>query len=241
MSGKADRFPTTHHSAVCAAGSEDQDVRRKSHEHIVEAYWKPLYKYARIKFRLAPAETEDKIQAFFLIALEKNYFADFDPEKSRFRTFMRLCLDRYIASATRNERAQKRGGGHSIVPLDFGEAERELEYIKPDITSPEDTYHREFIRHLFDRALDALRIEFNTDGKDTHILLFERYDLADYENRPTYRSLAEEFELSETQVTNHLAATRRTFKKIVRNLLWQSCGSEEEFEREVRAIMGMFR
>ena len=39
---------------------------------LIEAYWKPVYKYLRIKWHLDPDEAADLTQDFFTNALEKD-------------------------------------------------------------------------------------------------------------------------------------------------------------------------
>ena len=79
------------------------------------------------------------------------------------------------------------------------------------------------------------------EGKRTHFLLFERYDLADAEphERPTYAELAAELGLPVTQVTNFLAAVRREFRRAVLARLRETSGGEEEFRAEARALLGI--
>jgi hypothetical protein len=69
--------------------------------------------------------------------------------------------------------------------------------------------------------------------------VFARYDLDDAEpGRPSYAALAGELGLSITDVTNHLAAARREFRRISLELLRQMTGSEDEFRREARSLLG---
>ena len=58
------------------------------------------------------------------------------------------------------------------------------------------------------------------------------------EGRPTYAELAGEFALPVTQVTNHLFAVRRDFRRLVLDRLRAATGSEEEFRAEARDLLG---
>ena len=95
---RSDRFPITRLSAIVAAGSADQAERARAFEVLVSAYWMPVYKYIRIKWNRSTEDAQDLTQGFFTAAIEKNFFGRYDPSKAKFRTFLRTCLDGYIAN-----------------------------------------------------------------------------------------------------------------------------------------------
>jgi DNA-directed RNA polymerase specialized sigma24 family protein len=92
-------FPVTRHSIVAAMRSAQPDERRSAFDTLVTAYWKPVFKYVRLKWHVSPEDAADLTQAFFLRAFEKDFFSGFDPAKARFRTFLRICLDGFVANA----------------------------------------------------------------------------------------------------------------------------------------------
>src|SRR5882762_1412968 len=131
IGGPNHRFPVTQHSATIAARSQDQQVRERAFATIVEGYWKPAYKYIRIKWQATNEDAKDLTQSFFALAIEKNYFAGYDPAKASFQTFIRTCLDRFVANQRKSAQRLKRGGGADHFSLDFGEAENELSFQVP--------------------------------------------------------------------------------------------------------------
>ena len=88
-------FPVTHRSVLERVRSGDADLRRSAFDDLATGYWRPSYHYLRLHWRLPPEEAEDVVQAFFTTAFEKGYLDRYDPSKARFRTFLRLCLDRF--------------------------------------------------------------------------------------------------------------------------------------------------
>ena len=232
-------FPTTRYSIVAASASDHADVRRAAFGALVTAYWKPVFKYVRLKWHAPPEEAADLTQGFFLRAFEKNFFGSFDARQARFRTYLRTCLDGFVANARKADHRQKRGGHLEIVPLDFDGAERELQRQAPNAIDDFDAYfHREWLRALFAEAAARLRTACAARDRASRFTLFERYDLADEdEARPTYAALAGELGLSAAVVTNELAAARREFRRLVLEILREQCGSDEEFDAEARAFM----
>jgi len=253
IGGPNHRFPVTQHSATIAARSQDQQVRERAFATIVEGYWKPAYKYIRIKWQAANEDAKDLTQSFFATAIEKDHFAGYDSAKASFQTFIRTCLDRFVANQRKSERRLKRGGGVEHFSLDFGEAENELslQMHVAEITA-EEYFHREWVRSLFGLAIEALRRHYVEKGSSVYFELFELYDLRESDAhdggdgiRPdsppitSYSSLAKKFGLTTMEVTNYLAATRREFRKIVLAKLREITASEEEFRTEARALLGV--
>jgi DNA-directed RNA polymerase specialized sigma24 family protein len=104
-------FPPTRASVVRAAASSDGEARRQAFGDLADGYWRPVYKYLRWRWRADRAEAEDLTQGFFARAYEKRFFDRFDPARARFRTFLRTCLDGYVANERQAAARLKRGGG----------------------------------------------------------------------------------------------------------------------------------
>src|SRR5206468_1851571 len=189
-----------------AIRSARSDLRRSAFDTLVTAYWKPVFKYVRLKWHASPDDAADLTQGFFLRAFEKEFFAGFDPSRARFRTYLRTCLDGFVANARKADGRLKRGGGVTLTPIDFSEAERELQYQGANAVEDYDAYfHREWLRSLFAAAAERLRAACAARGRGDRYAVFEQYDLAgDEEERPTYAELARRLELSPSEVTNEL-------------------------------------
>jgi RNA polymerase sigma factor (sigma-70 family) len=227
---------------IAAVRSPDPDVRTRAVEVLVTAYWKPVYKYVRLRWRTPEADAEDLTQGFFTEALTQGFFERYDPARAKFRTYLRTCLHGFVANERKASRRLKRGGGASLLSFDFASAEGELQRqaVRDDVDMDE-YFHRECVRSLFVFAVDVLRERCERSGKELHFSLFRRYDLegSDAARRPTYAELAEEFGVSAVQVTNYLAAVRREFRTIVLERLRELSGSEAEFRAEARELLGV--
>ncbi len=207
---------------------------------MVEAYWKPAYKYVRLRFRKDGEAAEDLTQGFFTRAFEKRWLAAYDPRKGSFRTFLRTCLDGFVANEQKAARRQRRHPGTPLLSLDFEGAEGELrERPIASGKSVEDFFHDEFVRGLFAASVVDLEKECRSRGKEAAFGLFERYDLDPPESdAPTYARLGNDFGLTTAEVTNQLAFARRTFRRIVLERLRRITGGDREYRAEVRAILG---
>lgn len=234
-------FPATRLSVVERTRSEDEEIRRVAWATIIEAYWKPAYKYLRLKWSLGPDEAADLTQEFFTATLEKDVVERYDPARARFRTYLRLCLDGFAANAKKAERRLKRGGDVTVVPLDFQTAEGEMARHEGVIDADVDElFYREWVRALFERSVADLRQHAGAAGRPVMFDVFFRYDLVDDgDARPTYAELAQDLGLTAATVTNHLAAMRRQFRQIILARLRELTASEDEFEAEAARLLGV--
>ena len=233
-------FPATRLSVVQRTRSSDEETRRIALAAIIEAYWKPIYKYLRVKWSLTPEEASDLTQEFFTTTLEKEVVEKYDPAKARFRTYLRMCVDGFASNARKAERRLKRGGGVTLVPLDFETAEGEIATREPAVVADVDElFYREWVRALLERSVADLKQAATATGRPVMFEVFARYDLLDdSDTRPTYAQIARELGLTAATVTNHLAAMRRQFRTIILDRLRELTSSEEEWQAEAAKLLG---
>ncbi|HLQ36758.1 MAG TPA: sigma-70 family RNA polymerase sigma factor [Planctomycetota bacterium] len=226
---------------LAAVQGDDQAARQLGWDALVRAYWKPVYKYLRLQWRADAEAARDWTQEFFARALEKEFFARFDPQRARFRTFLRVCVDGFVHNERAAQRRQKRGGGSTIVSLDFPTAEGELQGVEPPAPDRLDDYfHREWLRSLFEQALLELQRACAAAGQQRRYEAFRRYDLEapDRQQKLAYADLARELDATVAQVTNWLHATRAQLRTLLLARLEQLCATDEEFRAEARALFG---
>jgi RNA polymerase sigma factor (sigma-70 family) len=224
IGGPHDRFPSTQHSlleAAAAAGLPNEALER-----VIALYWKPVYRFVRLKFHKENEDAKDLTQGFFTTALQRDFFARFDPEKASFRTYLRMAVERFAANQHAAANRLKRGGDVEFEPVEEQAAATE---------SPEEVFEREWQRQLFALALEDLRTHCEEHGKQLQLLIFEAYDLAGGE-RPSYAAMAAQHGIPETSVTNHLAWARRMLRGFVTERLRGVTSGERELRKEMRRV-----
>jgi RNA polymerase sigma factor (sigma-70 family) len=229
-------FPLTRDSIVARVKSDDPKVRAAAWDRVAAVYYKPVYKHLRLKWHTSPEEAEDLAQHFFEKALEREMFATYDPLRARFRTFVRLCVDRLVSNHQQAQRRLKRGGGGAQVSLDAHGAEAELAgIVEPDDVDRQ--FDQEWARNVLAISVERLRERLGAAGKEKHFQAFAAYDLAD--ERPSYAEVAERLGLSASDVNNYLVIARRQLRTTVLSVLREVTASEEEFEEESRSLLGI--
>jgi RNA polymerase sigma-70 factor (ECF subfamily) len=223
IGGPQGRFPSTQESLLVAAAA---GLPNEALDRVVALYWKPVYRYIRLKFGKNNEDAKDLTQGFFAAGLQRDFFARFDPVKASFRTYLRMAVERFAASQYAAANRQKRGGDIEFEPV-------EEQAITTE--SPEQIFEREWQRQLFSLALDDLRAHCEQCGKQLQFGIFEAYDLA-AGARPSYAALAARHGIAETAVTNYLAWARRTLRAFVTERLRGVTSGEQELRKEMRLV-----
>jgi len=225
-------FPVTRPSVIEDLSAPDPEARRAAQDLLARAYWAPIASTLRVRWSMDDADAEDLTQEFLSEALQKEWLSRYDPAKARFRTFLRMCVDRFAAKARQANHRLKRGGGAEVVALD--------ENLAANEARADDHFRQEWVRSVFTMALDGLRAEAAATGKEVNVAVFEAHDIDDAQpGRPSYRQLAARFNLPETTITNHLAWARRSFRRHVLAVLRRLAGSESEFRQDARELLGL--
>jgi DNA-directed RNA polymerase specialized sigma24 family protein len=225
-------FPMTRPSAVAGLASRDAEIAASSRAVVARVYWRPLYKYVRLRWSRSAEDAEDAIQGFFATALDRDALAGYDPARGRFRTFLRRCVDRYVIDVHRRATAQRRGGGGLTV--DFATVEREVAGAPGE--DPDSAFEREWLRHVIVVATERTDASLRGKGKAVPAALFARFHGDD---PPSYAAVATELAITVTDVTNWLAYARREFRRVAIELLRELTVDDAEFAAEAKAVFGI--
>ena len=237
------KFPVTRWSVIDAVKSQDRADQARALDTLFAAYWKPVYKYVRLRWNRPAEDAQDLTQGFFAEVLERELLTKYQPAKSKLRTYLRLCVDSFVMNQGKAARRQKRGGNATHVALDFQAAEGELAdatIAAASIPSPEsleEFFEKEWVRSLFVLAVEDLRKLCTERERERAFRLFEDYDLSG-DPQISYEKLAAEYAIPVTDVTNALSWARREFRRIAMERLRELCASDEEFRREAQAVFG---
>lgn len=234
-------FATTHWSMVLAVGDGSSTTSKSALEKLCESYWYPLYSFVRRKGFDANGAA-DLTQGFFASLIERNDFETIRKEKGRFRSFLLAAIRHFIANEMDHANAAKRGGNVSTFSIDANSAEskykNELNEFEPSHeVTPENSFERTWAIAMIENVHSLLRVEFVKNGRET---LFDRLQIfltgSNQQNAPTYRELAEEFEISESAIKVNVHRMRQQFRELLRAEIAHTVPSESEIDDELKAL-----
>jgi RNA polymerase sigma-70 factor (ECF subfamily) len=227
------RFGQTHWSVVLsAAGKKDHALAEQSLEKLYRVYWLPLYAFIRRQGE-SPHDAQDLTQEFFACLLEKDFLGSVDQSKGRFRSFLLASLKHFLSN--QRDRAQKRGGGQTPLPLDFSDAETHAGFQPVDHQTPEKAFEKRWALTLLDRTLGRLRQEYAERRREE---LFEQLKTTLTEGRGSvaYAALAAKLGLSEAAVKMAVHRLRERYRQILRSEIAETVAAESEVEDELREV-----
>jgi RNA polymerase sigma-70 factor (ECF subfamily) len=233
------RFETTNWSVIVEATTGDSAVAKQALAVLCESYWPPIYAFIRGKGH-SPADAEDLTQAYFARFLEKRYLADFRPEVGRFRTFLRASVGHFLANEWDREKAQKRGGGKTILSLDVEEAEERWRREPVDRLTPEAIFERQWAAAMLARCLARLREEYDEPDRRGRFENLKPYLVAGGSDAG-YEGLARELGTSEATARVAVHRLRKRFAVVMREEVARTVASPGDVDAEIRWLLTTVR
>ncbi len=227
-------FANTHWSVVLSAADKQNPGSLQSLESLCRAYWLPLYSFARRQGESAH-DAQDLTQEFFARLLEKDYLAAVDKNKGRFRSFLLAAFKHFLSNERDKARAQKRGGGHAPIAIQFDSAETQYGFEPVDTMTADRIFERRWALTLLERTTARLREEYVHDGKAA---LYEQLKITLTEPRGAiaYAKLAESLAMSEGAVKVAVHRLRQRYRAVLRAEVAETVANSADVEDEVRQV-----
>jgi RNA polymerase sigma factor (sigma-70 family) len=232
-------FATTHWTVILNAKNSTSADAEAALELLCRSYWGALYAYIR-RSGHSPADAADLTQAFFALFLERRYLKDVDPNKGKFRSFLLKALNHFLADEWRRDHAQKRGGSHVQLSLDTDDWESRFGHELTSEITPENIFERRWAVALFDRAMNRLRAEFLSSGKEQEFELLKEF-LSQATCDGAYAAAAGQLGLEEGAVAVRVHRLRKRYRELVREEVEQTVARPDEVEEELRHLLAVLR
>ena len=216
----------------------DSPQAHQALETLCGNYWYPLYAYVRRQGHSAH-DAQDLTQAFFARLLEKNYLADVQREKGRFRSFLLASLKHFLANEWDREQALKRGGGKRLIALDEDSAESRYKLEPKDDLSADKIYERRWALTLLDQVLAKLRGEFEKDGKLDQFETLKQY-LSGGRTSVSYAQAADKLGMNEGAIKVAVHRLRKRYRELLRVGVAQVVAIVFEVEAGVCYLFAVF-
>ena len=231
------RFATTSWSLVLAAREASTVASREALETLCRTYWYPLYAYVR-HLGHDSEDARDLTQAYFARLLEKDYLDDYDPERGRFRVFLKASVRNFLSKEREKDRSWKRGGRAGIVSLGADQVEGRYRIEPVDRLTPEQLYERRWALTVLEQALSRLRQERIEAGRELEFSKLEGFLTGQGVQAP-YKEIAAELGTTEDAVKTALHRLRRQFGDVLRDVIGATVARRDEVDDELKHLLGV--
>lgn len=229
----AGQFPSTEWTLVLAAGA-DTSLSGPALEKLCRSYWQPLYAFARRRGH-PPAASEDAVQGFLLIVIERRSIENVERDGRRFRSWLLGGFVHHLANLHRHDQAVRRGGG--LLPISIEDAEASLP-SDPSLT-PDEAYDRRWAQLVLATAVTKLREQQQRAGKGETYALLE--PVVTVQARIPYNDLAARLGITEQGVSLQVYRLRQRLREIVRAEVARTVLTREELESEINYLLEIFQ
>lgn len=237
--GPPSSFRTTRWSLVISAGREQTPDARDALESLCHWYWFPLYAYARRRVHDVH-QAQDLTQAFFERLLDKNYLADADPSRGRFRSFLITAFKHFLSNEWQKANTLKRGKGVTPFSIDFPDGDSRIAAACTRELTPEQLYERQWVTTLLGRVMERLQQEFAAADKDEQFQQLKACIVGD-NSGDSYAEIAERLGATEASIKMAVQRLRRRYRELLRDEIAQTVGDNESVEDEIRCLFQAFQ
>lgn len=227
-------FATTRWSLILAADGDDFDGGQ-SMAALCTAYRAPVLAYLRHTVD-RDEDAEELTQAFFAYFLEQGVHQNADPERGRFRNYLRGAVRHFVSTQRRNARALKRGGGARIV------AESALDNFA-EVQShgdPETEFDRQWALTLITRALSRLESEAQSAGKGDWFAALRDF-IVESPEESDYLRLAAQLGMRRNTLAVAVHRLRQRLSELVDDEMGETVASESDIAVEQVALSKALR
>lgn len=231
-------FVTTRWSVILSASERGTAQSAEALEELCRTYWFPLYAFVRRRGH-AKADAEDLVQAFFARFLSKNYLAGLSAERGRFRAFLLASLKNFLANEWKKSQRLKRGGGDTVLSLDWETAETKFQVADTTEQSPDKAFDREWAVALLAHVIDRLRAECAAEGKARQFDQLKVFLTAGKGAVP-HADVAKALDMDEGAVRVAAHRLRKRYRELLRAEIAHTLSDPAQVDEEMRALFGAF-
>jgi len=231
-------FPVTLWSKLAALREGDSREQTAILDFLIRRYWKPVYCFVRRR-GYDDEQAKDLVQEFFIAALRKDLFAKANPARGRFRNLLLKSLQNFLANANRAAEAKKRRPEHGFVSIHELSTTEGPAVVPEDTETPDEVFHRTWLRELVLRVLKTLEAECLVTGKRTHFELLRLRiiePILEGTEPPSLQLLAEKYGLGEKEIANQVLTARRAYHRLLRQEIRLYAVSDEEVAEEIQDL-----
>jgi RNA polymerase sigma factor (sigma-70 family) len=238
--GQSDFFPSTHWTAVLAAGRSqaEPEIAEAALSELCQTYWAPLYSFVRSR-GYTVHDAQDLTQSFFAYLLEHKIYARVERQKGKFRSFLLASLKNFLAHAADRKRTLQRGGGQEFLPLHEEQVkEAESLFQTHSTASSEDRlFDRSWAEALIAAALERLSADYKGESKEKLFNELRIFVAGGAGPLPTYAELADRLGIAQSTLRSHVTRLRARYREALRAEVRRTVDTETQVEEELHELL----
>ena len=235
-------FALTRWTLIQRARGESPAARAALSE-LCEAYYQPVLRFLCCQGRDEDAARE-LTQEFFARVLAGRGFAEADPERGRFRSYLLGALKHFLADQHKREHRLKRGGGVAAESLDAigpDDEQASLQIADTSVPTPDSFFDREWALAVVGRGVAVVEKDFAAGGKEDQFAALKPWLMGEAPSM-SQADAARRLGLSEGAVKVAVHRLRKRFRDSVRAEIAQTLPDpspalvEEELRHLIAAL-----
>jgi RNA polymerase sigma-70 factor (ECF subfamily) len=226
------------------AGDASSQSAERALADLCRSYWPPVYTFVRRRGHPA-SDAQDLTQAFFAHLLEKRVYAQADPSRGRFRSFLLTALKNFLVDTHARAQTGKRGGSYEFLPLNeavlaaesaaFVARETQSGVGRPD--REDRLFEERWAAALVSRSLESLRDEYVTENRETLFDALRPFLGGGAAPVPNQDELATRLGLPVNTLRTHIHRLRERYRSTLRAEVAHTVATEGEVREELRHLM----
>ena len=228
-------------STIIKIQEGDEATRRAALERLATRYRQPILLYIQAGLpEDRRQDAEDVTQDFIYKRLLADYFFQkVNPERGRFRTFVRECVANFLSEKHKEWRAKKRGGGQVPASLDEtdGEGNRLVDPAGPTLP-PHAIVDVEWAKKVLGNALEALEREC-VDARRGELFHALKGHLGRVPEASTAAEIGSRLGMKEGAVHTAVSRLRKRLGVLISEEVQQTVGTQEDWREELKYLVGL--
>ena len=228
----------TRWTLVTAAAGASPGQAIKALEELCQLYWRPLWRFVKVRFTLSDADAEDVVQDFICTMLKQNTLARADAARGRFRSFLFKSVEHHFLHILEKRKAQRRGGAASHVSATLADDYNRIS--DPAFSSEEAATaaaDREWALVTMRSALDRVASHYLQRGQNEKFLLLKQLVMSPEMDAVRYAGAAETLRMTPAGIAVEIHRFRKRLRDAFSREIRETVSNEEEEQAECRYLL----
>jgi RNA polymerase sigma factor (sigma-70 family) len=231
-------FATTSWKTVLQARRHDNEGQ-EALDRLLRKYYTPISRIIGLQKLCSPEQTEDLTQEFIKECSRRDFLREVGPDKGRFRTFIRRCLEYFLRDQHVKATAAKRGGDE--IPLSLDQTDEEghptLDPAGPE-ANPGLQLDREWAEQVVVQAMNHLEQEC-VQARRGELFRELKGQLTSGLDTASTAQLAGRLGLSEGAVHVARHRMRQRLGELIVQEVQDTVGDEGDWREELNYLLGL--